>query len=127
LPIPETVVRGQDHRGVADQEARQSVAKEGLFFVQRMGSTTLIALGREFAATVVGYYLESRLADYLERNRQRSGKASVPDVALYATRKRLCRPSLAEGFDRLSYVRLLGDGRFEILDWTEELRDDEAG
>ncbi len=50
----------------------------------------------------------------------------MPDVALYATRKRLCCPSLAEGFDRLYYVRLVGDGLFEVLDWNEELPDDEA-
>jgi predicted kinase len=86
----------------------------------------LLALARAFGATVAGYYFESRLADCLERNRQREGKARVPDVALYATRKRLCRPSPAEGFDRLSYVRLLGEGRFEVLDWCEKVPDDEA-
>jgi predicted kinase len=86
----------------------------------------LIALARSFGAAVVGYYFESRLADCLERNRQREGKARVPEVALYATRKRLCLPSRAEGFDRLHYVRLLGEGRFEILDWSEELPEDEA-
>ena len=78
----------------------------------------LIALARSFGAGVVGYYFESRLADCLERNRQREGKARVPDVALYATRKRLCCPSPAEGFDRLSFVRLLGEDRFEVLDWN---------
>ena len=86
----------------------------------------LIALARSFGATVVGYYFESRLADCLERNRQRQGKGRVPAVALYATRKRLCRPSLAEGFDRLSYVRLLGEGRFEVRNWKEEVPADEA-
>ena len=86
----------------------------------------LIALARSLGASVVGYYFESRVADCLERNRQREGKARVPDLALYATRKRLCRPSPAEGFDRLSYVRLLGEGRFEVLDWGEEVPDDEA-
>jgi predicted kinase len=85
----------------------------------------LIARGRAFGAGVIGYYFESRVADCLERNRRRESKARVPDVALYATRKRLCRPSLGEGFDRLYYVRLLGEGRFEILDWNEELPDDE--
>jgi predicted kinase len=85
----------------------------------------LIALVRSFGATVVGYYFESRLADCLERNRQHQGKALVPDIAMYGTRKRLCRPSLAEGFDRLDYVRLLPEGRFEILDWQEEVTDDE--
>jgi predicted kinase len=86
----------------------------------------LIALARSLGAAVFGYYFESRLADCLERNRQREGKARVPDLALYATRKRLCVPSLTEGFDRLHYVRLLGEGRFEILDWNEEFSDDEA-
>ena len=86
----------------------------------------LIGLARAFGASVVGYYFESRLADCLERNRRREGKARVPDAALYATRKRLCLPNLAEGFDRLFYVRLLGEGRFEILDWDEEVPDDAA-
>jgi predicted kinase len=86
----------------------------------------LIALARPFGARVVGYYFESRVADCLERNRRREGKDRVPDVALYATRKRLCRPSLAEGFDCLSYGRLLGEGRFEVRDWSEEVPADEA-
>jgi len=78
----------------------------------------LIALARAFGVAVVGYYFESRLADCLERNRRREGKVRVPDAALYATRKRLSRPSLAEGFDR--------EGRFEVLDWIEDVPDDEA-
>jgi predicted kinase len=86
----------------------------------------LITLARSFGATVVGYYFESRPSDCLERNRQREGKARVPDIALYATHKRLCRPTLAEEFDRLFYVRLLGEGRFEVLDWNDEVPDDEA-
>jgi predicted kinase len=86
----------------------------------------LITLARSFGAAVVGYYFESRLADCLERNRQRQGKARVPDLALYATRKRLSLPALAEGFDRLFYVRLLGEGQFEILDWDERVPDDET-
>ncbi len=86
----------------------------------------LIALARSLGAAVVGYYFESRVTDCLERNRQRQGKARVPDIALYATRKRLCPPSFAEGFDRLSYVRLLGEGRFEVLDWNDEVPDDET-
>jgi predicted kinase len=86
----------------------------------------LIALAHSFGACVVGYYFESRLADCLERNRRREGKERVSEVALYATRKRLCCPSPAEGFDRLCYVRLLGEGHFEVLDWSEEVPDDEA-
>jgi predicted kinase len=83
----------------------------------------LIALAHRFGAAVSGYYFESRLADCLERNRAREGQSRVPDLALYATRKRLCRPSFTKGFDRLHYVRLLGDGLFEIREWREELPD----
>lgn len=86
----------------------------------------LIALARSFGATVVGYYFESRLADCLERNRQRAGKERVPDVALYITRKRMQPPSLAEGFDRLFLVRLRDDAQFEVLDWKEGQGNDEA-
>jgi predicted kinase len=86
----------------------------------------LIALARAFGARVVGYYFESRLADCLERNRRREGKARVPDVALYTTRKKLCLPSLAEGVDRLFYVRLLSEGCFEIQDWLDRGPSDEA-
>ncbi len=81
----------------------------------------LIALARSFGATVVGYYFESDVTNCLERNRRRQDQARVPDVALYATRKRLCPPSFTEGFDRLHYVRLLGEGSFEMLDWNENL------
>jgi predicted kinase len=90
------------------------------------GRAELIALGRSFGATVVGYYFESHMADCLERNRQRTGRARVPDIALYSTQKRLCCPTHAEGFDRLYYVRLLGEGRFEVRNWKDEVPDDEA-
>lgn len=86
----------------------------------------LMSLGRTFGAHIVGYYFESRLADCLERNRQRAGKDCVPDIALHATRQRLQSPSLAEGFDRLYFVRLLGNGRFDVLQWQEGPLDDES-
>jgi predicted kinase len=77
----------------------------------------LIALARRHGARVVGYYFESKVADCLARNRARSGKARVPDVALFATAKRLAPPSPAEGFDALYHVRLAGPDRFEVSDW----------
>jgi predicted kinase len=67
----------------------------------------LIELGRAFGARIIGYYFESRLADCLER-------------------KRLELPSRLEGFDQLFFVRLLGDSRFEVLDWNEGGGDDAA-
>ncbi len=80
----------------------------------------LIALGREYGARIVGYYFESEVRPNLERNRQRTGKARVPDVALYATAKKLVRPSYSEGFDELYSVRIAGDFAFEVLPCNDE-------
>jgi predicted kinase len=79
----------------------------------------LIELGRRHGVTITGYYFESRLEECLERNRQRAGKERVPDVALYTVAKKLERPSTAEGFDRLFYVRLAGEQNFEVLNWVQ--------
>ena len=79
----------------------------------------LIALGRSLGAKVVAYYFESDLKACLRRNRQRTGTGRVPDVALFATRKRLVPPGQAEGFDQRFSVRALGDQSFEVLDWKE--------
>ena len=72
------------------------------------------------SATIIGYYFEPRVSQCLERNRQRTGKARVPDVAIFATLKKLVRPSYQEGFDRLFKVRIADDGAFEVSDWIEE-------
>src|SRR4051812_4647214 len=65
----------------------------------------LVALGQAAGARVCGYFFASDLKGCLERNRRREGRARVPDVALYATAKRLLPPSYAEGFDQLYRVR----------------------
>jgi predicted kinase len=78
----------------------------------------LIELARAHGASVAGYYFASSLEECLERNRLREGKARVPDVALFAARKRLRVPSPAEGFDQLFYVRLSETG-FVVLPWGE--------
>jgi predicted kinase len=76
----------------------------------------LVVLAHALGVRVVGYYFESRVEDCLERNRGRAGKARVPDVALYATRKRLESPSYAEGFDALYFVRMDAGG-WEVAEW----------
>lgn len=87
----------------------------------------LIGVGRVHGATIVGYCMESRLNDCLERNRLRAGKDRVPDVALFATRKKMQIPSLVEGFDRMFFVRLAGDGQFEVQDWKDDGDDNATG
>ena len=69
---------------------------------------TLVRQGREHGAKIVGYYFESTARECVERNRLRAGKAKVPDVAIYATAKKLVPPSYPECFDELFRVRLTG-------------------
>jgi len=84
----------------------------------------LMALGQALQAEGMGYYFESRVSECLERNRQREGKARVPDAAIYSTIKKLVRPSYGEGFDKLFYVRIVNENDFEVLEWIDEEADD---
>ncbi len=78
----------------------------------------LIAAALARGATVIGYYLEAEKRDALARNRQREGRARVPDVAIFATAKRLEPPRMAEGFHRLYRARALAGGEFEVDEWA---------
>jgi predicted kinase len=75
---------------------------------------TLIELGRRCGARIVGHYFDSTVRQCIERNRLRAGKVRVPDVAIYATAKKLVPPSYSEGFDRLFQVRVTGNSLFEV-------------
>ena len=80
----------------------------------------LITLAKGLGATITGYYLPAEAADALRRNRARQGRERVPDVAIFAARKRLEPPSLDEGFDRLFVVRLdEKQGGFEVEPYSE--------
>ena len=66
---------------------------------------------------VVGYYLQSRVDDCKERNEQRTGKQAVPLKAILGAAGRLELPSYEEGFDKLFYVRVDGNGGFKVEEW----------
>ena len=89
------------------------------------GRAPLIELGRAFGATVIGYYFESRVDDCLKRNQERDGDACVPNVAIFATIKKLQRPAYSEGFDRLFYVHIGGTG-FDVADWQDDTESDDT-
>jgi predicted kinase len=80
----------------------------------------LINLGHIYTAEIIGYYFAVPVKQCLERNRARVGSARVPDVAIFATLKRLTRPSYAEGFAKLFYVCNTSDQHFGVYDWQEE-------
>jgi predicted kinase len=81
---------------------------------------TLIELGREFGARIIGYYFESEVRRCVGRNRRRTGKERVPDVAIFATAKRLVAPSYSEGFDELLRVRITDDSAFAVHPYGDE-------
>jgi predicted kinase len=74
----------------------------------------LIELGRALGARLVGYYFDSTVRGCVGRNRRRTGKDRVPDVAIFATAKRLVPPSYSEGFDELHRTRITDDWTFEV-------------
>ncbi|AFY82544.1 ATP-binding protein [Oscillatoria acuminata] len=81
----------------------------------------IIEIGQAYQATIIGYYFESQIADCLTRNRQREGKARVPDYALYMTRNKLVPPDYSEGFHQLFQVKIAENpGNFEIHPWIQE-------
>lgn len=76
---------------------------------------------REAEFRVIGYYFNSRVEEALERNRQREGKARIPDMGVRGVAGRLEMPDLVEGFDELWYVRMDGKGGFIVAEWNDEL------
>ncbi len=54
----------------------------------------LIQLGHFYGAKIVGYYFEATVRQCIERNKQREGKAKVPDVAIYVTAKKTGTPNI---------------------------------
>jgi predicted kinase len=75
----------------------------------------IIATARRHGAQVAGYFFPTEARDALRRNRVREGRARVPDVAIFATRKRLEAPTYDEGFDDLYIVTVNENTRsFEV-------------
>jgi predicted kinase len=74
----------------------------------------LIDTARLHGAAVIGYWFPPDLTVSTARNASREGRARIPDVGLHATLKRLRRPRLADGFDRLHVVRADGTSGFTI-------------
>jgi predicted kinase len=78
-----------------------------------------ITPAKEAGYRIVGYYFSSRVEDALERNRQREGDARIPDKGVLGRAALLERPTKAEGFDELWYVRMDGNGSFIIEEWND--------
>src|SRR6266542_4765081 len=76
-----------------------------------------IALAKPAGFAIHGYYFQSKLADAMQRNRQRMSAKPIPEKALVGTHKSLQLPSYAEGFDALYYVTPKTAGEFIVQEW----------
>lgn len=85
--------------------------------VTRAARAGYIAQAKAAGFSVVGYYFQSALSAALERNRQRSGKALIPEKGIVAKYQQLELPSYDEGFDQLWYVEIGADGQFIVKEW----------
>ena len=70
---------------------------------------------------VVGYYFCSRPKEALARNKQRAGKARIPEKGILGTYKLLRVPTIEEGFDELYRVRVDEKGCFVIEKCSENV------
>jgi predicted kinase len=76
----------------------------------------IIAIARARGARVVGYLFEVTTRAAIARNAGRSGRAKVPNVAIFTVAKRLERPTLAEGFDQLFCVQIAPDRTLRVTE-----------
>ena len=67
------------------------------------------------------YFFRSRIAECLERNEAREGKARVPPPEILGTSSRLELPSRDEGFDVMRFVSIEPNGVFVVEDWRDEI------
>jgi predicted kinase len=78
----------------------------------------IIAAARAHGALVIGYFVDVTTRVAVARNAGRSGRAKVPNVAIFTVAKRLERPTLAEGFDQLFTVEIDEDRSFRVHELT---------
>ena len=77
-----------------------------------------IPLAKAAGYTVIGYFMESKLKDCIERNNRRQGKEKIPSGAIASTSNKLQMPSFDEGFDELYFVK--NDGTtMTVSEWRE--------
>ncbi len=87
--------------------------------VTREDRAELIALGHQYGVTVTGYFFAPEVKRSLERNKLRGEKERVPNIGIFATLKKLTRPSYNEGFAKLYDVRSNDDFTFAVSEWVE--------
>jgi predicted kinase len=74
----------------------------------------LVRLAARWQVAPIAYFFPTDVRAALRRNAARTGRARVPDVAVFATAKVLQPPSHEEGFTTIFTVRLRDRGGFHV-------------
>jgi len=69
----------------------------------------ITATARAHGANIIGYFFDVSTRVAIARNAGRTGRAKVPNVAIFTVAKKLERPTLFEGFDQLFCVQIDDD------------------
>src|SRR5262249_25591776 len=89
--------------------------------ITREGRAGYISQAKAARFSVTGYYFRSALEAALQRNRQRSGKALIPEKGVIDMHRKLRLPDFEEGFDRLWYVEIGEENQFVVKEWQDEV------
>lgn len=65
-------------------------------------------LAKLYGFETVCYIFETGVAECVKRNKERKGKKQIPEGAIRSCSRKLQRPDLSEGFDRVFSVRANG-------------------
>jgi predicted kinase len=79
-----------------------------------------IQFAQEINIPVIGYYFKTDVERSIKWNSERKGKECIPKVGILDAYKRLEKPSIDEGFDKLYYVDII-DNNFIINEWENEI------
>ena len=75
-----------------------------------------IEAGKASQYKIIGYFMQSRLQECIERNDARKGKEKIPSIAIACTSNKLEMPDYEEGFDELYFVKITVEG-FGVSEW----------
>ncbi len=77
-----------------------------------------IEAGKASQYRIIGYFMQSRLQECIERNDSRQGKEKIPSIAIACTSNKLEMPGYEEGFNELYFVKIT-DAGFSVSKWRE--------
>ena len=109
--ISKDLMKSVRQKGDRQRERIEKALREGRSVVVDNTNATpeiraeLVQLGKAHGARVVAYYFDTPVAESVTRNRQREGRAKVPDVAIYVMKHKLKAPAAEEGFDEVRVIK----------------------